>query len=306
MRAFKYGTVREWVLGLEVVLPTGEVIKTGALTSKSVTGLDLTRLFIGSEGTLGIITKAILKLRPLPEAIVRLSAFFDRIEDVVTAVRKMIEAGIMPLMMEFLDRDIIRMVNDWLKLDLPEAEAMMIIDLDGTKEQIERLSKEVEKILEEARASNFRRAATAEEMASLYLARKAAYPSIFRLGKGSMMGDICVPISKLPDAFRLVKEIAKKHGVYVAIFGHVGDGNLHPLFSVDLRDPKEVEKVLKCYDEIMRAALQLGGSVTAEHGIGISKLRLLEEECGTEAVKVMKTIKRALDPNNIMNPGKWI
>jgi len=307
LRGAKYGTTRDWVLGLEVVLPTGDVINTGSATLKWSTGYDLTRLFIRSEGTLGVITKAILKLRPLPEAIVRMTAFFNRLEDVGVAVGKVWEAGVVPLIMELLDRGAIRSVNSYLNLGLPDVEAMVIIDVDGVKGEVEKQASRVEKILMEAGAFDVKTALTKEEMDKLYLARRSAYPSLFRVFKKTAIpDDTCVPISKLPEALRRAKEISDKWGVYTIFIGHIGDGNMHPVFCVDVADPKEVDKALKCYEEICRMVLSLGGTIAAEHGIGIVKSKLIEEECGGKAMEIMKAIKRVFDPNNIMNPDKWV
>lgn len=307
LRGAKYGTTRDWVLGLEVVLPTGDVIKTGSATLKWSTGYDLTRLFIRSEGTLGVITKAVLKLRPLPEAIARMAAFFNSLEDVGIAVGRIWEAGIVPLIMELLDKGAIKSVNSYLNLGLPEAEAMVIIDVDGVKGEVEKLASRVERILMESGAFGVRVASTREEMDKLYLARRAAYPSLFRVFKKTAIpDDTCVPIDKLPKALRRVKEISEKWGVYTIVIGHIGDGNMHPVFCVDVADPKEVEKALKCYEEICRMVLELGGTIAAEHGIGIVKAKLIEEEYGGKVMDIMRAIKRVFDPNNIMNPGKWV
>jgi len=305
MRVLKYGTARDWVLGLEVVLPTGEVIKTGAITLKSVTGFDLTRLFVGSEGTLGIITKAFLKLRPIPEALIRMSAAFREIETAGLAVGKILEAGIVPTIMEIVNIDFIRSMNKWLKLGLPEVDAIMIIDLDGTREEVDKLAGKVEKVLKDVGAMDIKRATTAKEMEDLYLARKAAYPSLFQvLGKTAVPDDYCVPINKLPEAFKLARETAQKLGLHTAMLAHAGDGNIHPVWSVDARNLEEVDRLLKCYPEMCRGVLKLGGSVSAEHGIGIGKAPFVEEEYGKKVVEIMQAIKKVFDPNNIMNPGK--
>ena len=305
MRALKYGTARDWVLGLEVALPTGEVIKTGAITLKSVTGFDLTRLFVGSEGTLGIITKAFLKLRPIPEALLRISAAFREIETAGLAVGKILEAGIVPTIMEIVNIDFIRSINKWLKLGLPEVDAIMIIDLDGTQEEVEKLGEKVEKVLKDVGAMEIKRATTAKEMEELYLARKAAYPSLFQvLTKTAVPDDYCVPINKLPEAFKLTRETAQKWGMHTAMLAHAGDGNIHPVWSVDARNPEEVDRVLKCYHEMCRGILKIGGSVSAEHGVGIGKAPFVEAEYGKKVVEIMQAIKKIFDPNNIMNPGK--
>jgi len=305
LRGARYGTTREWVLGLEVVLPTGEIIRTGARTLKSVTGYDLTHLFIGSEGTLGVITKAILKVHPLPEAVIRMFASFDRIETAGKAVGKIFENRIVPTMLEIIDRSFIRSVNEWLKLGLPEVDAIMLIDVEGTREGVEKLAERVERVLRDVGALEIRRATTAKEMADLYLARGAAYSSLFRVtGKTVVPDDCCVPVDKLPQAFKMVREVSKKWGIPVYILAHAGDGNFHADWPADAKKPEEIERALKCYIEVCREVLKLGGSISAEHGIGLVKAELVEEEYSRKVVEIMRAIKRIFDPNNIMNPGK--
>jgi glycolate oxidase len=305
MRALKYGTARDWVLGLQVVLPTGEMIRTGARTLKSNVGYDLTRLIVGSEGTLGVITEACLKVRPAPETTSRLSAFFNEIEKAGAAVAKIFESGVTPVIVELMDRNVIRAANEWLHLGLPDAEASMLIDLDGTKEEVENTAKKVEHILTEAGATDVQRAASKEEMEQLYLIRREGQIALPRLtGKMTMPHDFCVPLSKLPEALRKVQELAEKWKMPVAILSHAGDGNVHPIFSVDVTDSSEMKRARELNKEICMMALDLGGTVSGEHGIGIDKAELMEHECGENSLRVMRSIKRAFDPNNIMNPGK--
>lgn len=305
MRALKYGTARDWVLGLKVVLPTGEIIRTGATTLKSNVGYDLTRLIVGSEGTLGVITEASLKIRPLPEIASRLSAFFDEMERAGAAVSKIFQSGVTPVIVELMDRNIIRGVNEWLHRGFPETEAYMLIDLDGTKEEVENTVKKVEGILREAGAKDVKLAASKEDMEELYVIRRegaAALPRVTE--KMNITHDFCVPLSKLPEAFQKVQELAKRWNIPVAILSHAGDGNIHPIFSVDLKDPDEVKRAKELNAEICRMALRLGGTISGEHGIGLDKADLMGEECSEDVLRIMRSIKRVFDPNNIMNPGK--
>ena len=304
MRALKYGTTRDWVLGLEVVLPTGEVIRTGASTLKCASGWDLTRLFVRSEGMLGIITKAILKVRPLPESALRMLAMFNELETAALTVGKIFEAGVVPTIMEILDRSTIDVVNEYTKLRLPEAESIIILDIDGTKEECEKLAAKVKSLFLEIGAKGVLLATTAKEMEDLYIARKAAIPALSRVKPTTLVEDITVPVSKLPDMIKRIEEISKKYGIFVATFGHAGDGNLHPILCTDERNPDEWDQAMRCYGEICRVAIELGGTISGEHGVGLCKAPYFEEEVDKFTIGVMRKIKKALDPNNIMNPGK--
>jgi glycolate oxidase len=305
MRALKYGTTRDWVLGLKVVLPNGEVIKTGSKTFKGNAGYDLTRLFVGSEGTLGIITEATLKLRPIPEAESRICAYFDSIEKAGVAVSKIYMAGIVPAAMELMDKGIIIAVNKWLGKKFPEMDACLTVSVDGSKEEVEALANKVERVLKESGASQVLRATTQEEFNEIWLIRSegaTALPNV--TGKMNVTHDVCVPISKLPEVFKEIRKICEKYGIPVAILSHAGDGNVHAIFSVNLKDPEETAKAKKAHDEMCRYIIKIGGTISGEHGIGIDKAELLVEEVGPVAMELMRSIKRLLDPNNIMNPGK--
>ncbi|MCL7399542.1 MAG: FAD-binding oxidoreductase [Thaumarchaeota archaeon] len=305
MRALKYGTTRDWVLGLKVVLPNGEVIKTGSKTFKGNAGYDLTRLFVGSEGTLGIITEATLKLRPIPEAESRICAYFDSIEKAGVAVSKIYMAGIVPAAMELMDKGVIIAVNKWLGKKFPEMDACLIVSVDGSKEEVGALANKVERVLKESGASQVLRATTQEEFNEIWLIRSegaTALPNV--TGKMNVTHDVCVPISKLPEVFKEIRKICEKYGIPVAILSHAGDGNVHAIFSVNLKDPEETAKAKKAHDEMCRYIIKIGGTISGEHGIGIDKAELLVEEVGPVAMELMRSIKRLLDPNNIMNPGK--
>jgi glycolate oxidase len=304
MRALKYGTTRDWVLGLEVVLATGEVIRTGALTLKCATGWDLTRLFVRSEGTLGIITKAILKVRPIPESLLRMFATFDKLETAAAAVGKIFDAGVVPTIMEILDRTTIHVVNDYAKTELPDVEAVMILDVDGTEEECNKLAAKIESIFLGVGAKDVQRATNAKETTDLYRARKSAIAALSRVKPTTLIEDVTVPVSKLPSMIRRIDEISKRYRIFVATFGHAGDGNLHPTLCTDERDPEEWERAMKCYRDICLAAIEMGGTISGEHGIGLCKTPYFEDEVGRETIEVMRRIKRALDPLNILNPGK--
>lgn len=305
MRALKYGTTRDWVLGLKVVLPTGDIISTGSYTHKSNVGYDLTRLFIGSEGTLGIITEAILKVHPLPEAVLRMSATLHELERVRAVITKIFDIGILPTMIELMDRNIIRAINKWLGLGVPESEVYVIIDIDGEEEEIEKYAKRVESLLVEEDANNIQYSTEKEIIERIYTIRREAATALPKVtGKTNVTLDFCVPIDKLPESIKEVHRIARKWDLVVSILAHAGDGNVHPIFSIDINDPDEIKRFMMCKVEIYKMSLQLGGTISGEHGIGIDKADLIEKEHGEKALEIMRSIKRIFDPNNIMNPGK--
>lgn len=305
MRALKYGTTRDWVLGLKVVLPNGKLIRTGSYTIKGNAGYDLTRLFIGSEGTLGIITEAVLKLRPIPEATERVSAYFDSIEKAGAAVTRIFMSGIVPSAIELMDKAVIRAVSKWLGKSFPDMDAYLIVDVDGFKDEVKSAAAKVESILKESGAFQVLRPSSQEEFNEISLIRSegaTALPNI--TGKSNMTIDVCVPLSKLPEAFKSIRMMAERHGVPVAMLSHAGDGNIHAIFSVDYNDPKDFQRAKMAHDEVCRYAISIGGTISGEHGVGIDKAELLVEEYGEDAIELMRAIKRVIDPNNIMNPGK--
>jgi glycolate oxidase len=304
MRALKYGTTRDWVLGLEAVLPTGEVIRTGSSTLKCACGYDLTRLLVRSEGTLGIITKIVLKVRPLPESVLRMVAMFDDLAMAAKAVGKIFEAGIVPAIMEILDRSTIRVVKEYAKLNLPDVEAMMILDIDGTKEECEKLAAKAEAVLLSVEAKGIMRATTPKEKEEIYAARKSAIAALSRIRPTTLVEDVTVPVSKLPEMIKQIGDISKRYGIFVATFGHAGDGNLHPILCTDERDKEEWGRAMSCYRDICLAAVELGGTISGEHGIGLCKAPYIGDEVDAATMGAMRKIKWALDPNNIMNPGK--
>ncbi len=304
MRGIRYGVTSNWVLSLEVVLPTGEVVRTGSRALKCVAGYDLTKLFIGSEGTLGIVTKATLKVLPLPEFTARVMAVFDRVDEAVALVSKIYEARVTPLIMEFIDRNSQKAINKWLNLGLPESGAILIVDLDGSEEGVKKQLSKLEKVMREAGAREIKHATTSEEKDRLYQARSNAYPSMFKLGKPNVLvEDITVPVSRLPEAVKKIYSIVEKYNLFVGIIGHIGDGNLHPNIVFDERNRDEFRRVMDCHREISKLALELQGTITGEHGIGFVKADFLPREIGKVNFNLMKQIKRVFDPNGIMNPG---
>jgi glycolate oxidase len=302
LRAVKYGVTKDYVLGLQVVLPTGEVIRTGGRTVKSVAGYDLTRLFIGSEGTLGIATEIIVRLLPLPQTVRTLSAFFPSIEEAAAAVSTLITGRILPRAVEFIDRAALGAVESYLKEDLSGgAAAMLLIEVDGTADSTAREISTVEALMSEAGATRIIRAETDAERARIWKARRAISPALYTIKPKKLNEDIVVPRSKIPEIIRTIREIADRHGLLIANFGHAGDGNIHTNIMVDEADREKGESAVR---EIFEATVRLGGSISGEHGIGIAKAAYLPLELGPDTLTVMKKIKHTLDPNNILNPGK--
>ena len=302
----KYGQTREWVLGLEVVLADGTVIRTGGRNVKDVAGYSLTHLFVGSQGTLGIITEATLRLRPLPGPRATLLAFFASVEAAGDAVAAMARNGLVPVTLELLDHETILAVDDWHHLGLDrEAAAMLMVESDAPGSSAADELDQAEAACEATGATSIVRAADATEADLLRQARRLALRALERQGT-VRMEDVGVPRARVPDLLRAIERIAAAHRVRVATFGHAGDGNLHPNLIFDRDDPEAGRLTHLVRDEIFRAALEMGGTVTAEHGIGAARLEWLPIQRGEAAVAVMRAIKNALDPLRILNPGRVI
>jgi len=302
LRAVKYGVTKDYVLGLEVVLPTGEIIRTGGRTLKSVAGYDLTKLIVGSEGTLGIATTIILKLLPLPESVRTIAVSFESIEAAAAAVSSIIADRILPRALELMDSAALRAVEKHLGEDISGgAAAMLIIEVDGPPASTEREIERVTEIAGRAGATRVNRAGSEAERERLWKARRSLSPALYAIKPKKINEDIVVPRSRIPDILREIGEIAKQHGLLIVNFGHAGDGNIHTNIMIDEGDAPRAEIAVK---EIFAAVLRMKGSISGEHGIGLSKAAYLPMELGPDALKTMKRIKDALDPNNILNPGK--
>lgn len=304
-RCFKYGVTRDYVLGLEVVLADGRVLRTGGRTVKNVTGYDLTRLIIGSEGTLGVVTEATLRLAPRPEATQTLMAVFPRLEDAAETNAAIVARGVTPATLEIMDQLTLKVVENYLHLGLPvAAEAVLIIGVDGFQETVERQAAMVAEICRELGASEVRVARTPEESEELWRARRSISTAITQVKPTKIGEDVAVPPSRIPEMIRRLQYLREQTGLTMAIYGHVGDGNIHPNIVTDLRDQAEMARVEETLEEIARVALELGGTLSGEHGIGTLKAPYLEMEVGETGIDVMRRIKRALDPAGILNPGK--
>lgn len=302
LRAVKYGVTKDYVLGLEVVLPTGEIIRTGGRTLKGVAGYDLTKLMVGSEGTLGVATEIILKLLPLPESVRTVSAFFPDVDSAATSASQIIASRILPRALEFVDQAALRAVEGYLKEDLSHgAAAMLLVEVDGPADSTEREMRLIEKILTQADAVRVIRADSEVERERLWKARRSISPALYSLKPKKINEDIVVPRSRIPDILRAISVIAEKHHLLIVNFGHAGDGNIHTNILVDEVEEPRAEIAVK---EIFEAVLRMNGSISGEHGIGLSKAAYLPMELGPDSLAAMKRIKHALDPNTILNPGK--
>jgi len=305
LRGLKYGVTRDYVMGLEVVLPSGEVIFTGNKCVKDVAGYSLRDLFIGSEGTLGVVTKVLLSLIPKPAAGKTLLAIFDRMEDAANTVSAIIAAKIIPCTLEFLDRVTINCVEDYAAIGLPrEAAAILLMETDGHPAAVGEEANRMAEIARSLHAREVRVAQTAEEGARLATARRAAFSSLARIAPTTILEDATVPRSELAQMVEHIQLVAAKYDLKVGTFGHMGDGNLHPTFLTNEKDAEEMHRVELAMKEIFDRALALGGTITGEHGVGLAKKPFLQGAVGELNLGVMKQIKRAFDPKGVLNPGK--
>jgi glycolate oxidase len=304
-RCVKYGVTKDFILGLEVVTPTGDIITTGGPTMKGVVGYDLTKLLCGSEGTLGIITRIVIKLLPLPEAKQTMLVLFDSIDGAAQAVSAIIRGKIIPTTLEFMDGRTIDCVRQATGLEVPEeARAVLIIEVDGDREFLDKQVARIAEIIRPLGVVETRVATTSEESEALWQIRRSVSASLRKVNPDKFNEDICVPRSKVPEMIRKVDAIAERHGVAIVNFGHAGDGNIHVNIMIDKKIPGELEKAEKAIEDVFKGALELGGTMSGEHGVGIAKAAYIPLEITPLAAEYMKSIKRALDPNNILNPGK--
>ena len=305
LRGLKYGVTRDYVMGLEVVLPDGRIAQFGNACVKDVAGYSMKDLFIGSEGTLGIITEVLLKVLPRPAARRTMLASYDRMEDAAQTVSDIIAAKIIPCTLEFLDRMTIGCVEDYAKIGLPrDCEALLLMETDGHPAAV---AEEAEQMLALARARGARDVRVARDDAEalqLASARRSAFSALARVRPTTILEDVTVPRDKLAEMVAFVAEVAKKHNLLVGTFGHMGDGNLHPTFLTDERNTEEMARVHEALEDIVTKTLALGGTITGEHGVGLAKKAWLRRQVGENSHDLMREIKRAWDPRNLLNPGK--
>ena len=303
-RAVKYGVTRDYVLGLEAVLPTGEIIETGTAAAKGVVGYDLTRLLVGSEGTLGVVTGARLRLVPRPLALKTLRAVFADVACAASAVAEITGARIVPCTLELMDGECIRCVEEYAGLDLGGAGAMLLIEVDGAAEAVEGEAARIAELCRAAGAVEVRAAADGAERRELWKARRAMSPALSRLRPRKINEDVVVPRARIVELVDGVREVAGRREVLIACFGHAGDGNIHVNVMIDDSDADEAARGEAAVRDVFELALRLGGTISGEHGIGTSKAPYLSMELSAEVVALMKRIKAAFDPMGVLNPGK--
>jgi glycolate oxidase len=306
LKGRKYGVTRNYVLGMEAVLADGQVITTGILDGDGSGSYDMESLLIGSEGTLALVTKIALKLLDKPKFEKTLLATFDKIEDAAEVVAAITASGVIPSILEFIDGDTLECVLDYVKLEnIEKSEAVLLIEVDGNDQQeVENEFEEVQKICKDKRAKSLQIAQTDADKEKLWKVRRSISASLLKIAPTKVNEDICVPASQLPAMVKKIKELSKKHNVSINNFGHAGDGNLHVTFMCDSQNQEQMERVEKAVDELFEHTLKLGGTLSGEHGIGVTKSKYLEWEVGKEGIQMMKRIKSAFDPDNIINPGK--
>lgn len=304
-RCVKYGVTKDYIMGLEVVTPTGDIIHTGGKTLKNVVGYDLTKLFVGSEGTLGIVTKIILRLLPKPAAKKTMLVQFATIEGAAKAVAAIIGAKIIPTTLEFLDGATIDCIRSTSPIALPEnCRAVLIIEVDGDADMLDPQIKRIQDIIQHLGILATKIAANHEESEEIWQVRRNVSPSLRRVNPDKFNEDIVVPRSKVPDMIRALEKLSTEYGVPIVNFGHAGDGNIHVNIMVDLQQQGMAEKVDEVLDKVFQAAIDLRGSISGEHGIGTAKAKYLGMELDGTTIAYMRRIKDAFDPNHILNPGK--
>ena len=307
LRGLRYGVTRDYVMGLEFFDVNGELVKSGARTVKCVTGYNLCGLLVGSEGTLGVFNKIILKLIPMPAASKAMMAVFSQVSEASETVSSIIANRIVPVTLEFMDNFTIRAVEDYAHVGLPvDAAALLLIEVDGHPAQVEEDAARVEELCRQMGAMHVRVAQDAQERDKVWEARRAALSALSRIKPTTVLEDATVPRSKIPAMIRSIDEISRTFHLTIGTFGHAGDGNLHPTILTDRRDKEEWTRVEQAVDAIFDRALALGGTLSGEHGIGTAKSKYMEKETSRATILYSRRIKAALDPKNILNPGKII
>lgn len=305
LRGLKYGVTRDYVMGLEVVLPDGRIVRLGNACVKDVAGYSMKDLFIGSEGTLGIITEVLLKLLPKPTARRTMLASYDRMEDAAQTVSAIIAARIIPCTLEFLDRVTIGCVEDYAKIGLPrDCAALLLMETDGHPAAVDDEAKRMLEIARAHGARDVRVAADEAEALQLASARRSAFSALARVRPTTILEDVTVPRDRLAEMVGFIAEVAERYRLKVGTFGHMGDGNLHPTFLTDERDTDEMHRVHAALEEIVDRTLAVGGTITGEHGVGLAKKPWLRRQLGESSHQLMRDIKHALDPRGLLNPGK--
>ena len=304
-RAVKYGVTRDYVLGLRAVLASGEIIKTGVATAKGVAGYDLARLLTGSEGTLAIISEVTLKLIAMPEKVKTMALLFNKIEDAANTVSAIIREAVLPRCIEFMDRAAINCVKNDFGFDVADnVEALLLIEIDGESKIVENNFDKLKTFCKNRNVFNIVCADNQKEAADLWKARKALSPALFKIAPNKINEDIVVPVDKIPNLVKKIELMKKETKLFIVSFGHAGDGNIHCNIMYDKQNPDELQKAQKAVDDLFAYTLKLGGTITGEHGVGITKMKYLPDEIGQVEIQIMKKIKDVFDPKGILNPGK--
>ena len=304
--AVKYGVTRDYIIGLEVVMPTGEILHTGVRTEKGVVGYDLTRLFIGSEGTLGIFTKMIIRALPLPEKKETWLLTFTSLADATGIVTKILSSGITPCTLEYMDRTTVNLVKDHISLDLaPATRALILLEIDGSEAAVDEQKEQLVRYLEQHNI-RYIYADGQEQHGAIWQARRSISPASFTLRPDKISEDIVVPRSRIPDLVNFTENLGRDLDLTILTFGHAGDGNIHVNIMVDKGNPAENEKGQEAKKRLFEHVMTLGGTLSGEHGVGITKAPFLSLELDETSMEFMEKIKTLFDPNNILNPGKII
>lgn len=307
-RCLKYGVTGDYVMGLTVVLADGRIIRTGGKAIKNVTGYNLTQLFVGSEGTLGVITEVLVKLVSMPRYVRTLLAIFPRLDDASQSVNRVLASGVVPSTLELMDETAIACIEEAMHLGLPlDKEAILILEADGNDEPaVLREIDTITQICRQGGASEIKIAQSEAEREDLWRARRGLLPSLARRAPSQLLEDVTVPRSAIPEMVRRVKEIAREQDLPIVVFGHAGDGNLHPTILFDQRDPDQWARANKAAEATFAAALELGGTLSGEHGIGTLKREYMELALGSDSIELQRQLKQTFDPKNILNPGKML
>ncbi|OQC48045.1 MAG: putative FAD-linked oxidoreductase [Deltaproteobacteria bacterium ADurb.Bin026] len=301
----KYGVTKQYILGIEVVLPTGEIVNLGGRTLKNVVGYDLLHIFISSEGTLGVITKAELKLNPIPPARKTTMVVFGDVAKAGESVFRVLENGVIPDKIELLDNWVINRIEEMMPMGLPkDADAVLLFECDGIAEAVEKETEKIVEITKKYGAVDARVAKDADEANKYWLARRAGFAAVFGKAKTVFAEDVTVPRGKIPALINRCKELAKKFNLEIVVLGHAGDGNLHPAILTDISNKEHYDRAVQAMDGIIEAAVEFGGVLSGEHGIGLEKQKFFRKVTDPVVVDMMKNVKALFDPNNIMNPGK--
>jgi glycolate oxidase len=307
--AVKYGVTRDYVLGLEVVLPDGRPMHTGVRTAKGVVGYDLTRLFIGSEGTLGIITKIVLRLLALPTHKETYLVLTDSLQQATVLVSEILKSGILPNTLEYMDQTALHVVNEYLPLELPQrTRALLLIEVDGDEKSTEEQGKKLLSLLADRQIFpgilEIRQAQNAEEVEDIWRARRSISPATFKLRPHKISEDVVVPKTKIPQLVDFTEKLSRELDIVILTFGHAGDGNIHVNIMVDKDNPEENQKGQTAKKRLFEHVMTLSGTLSGEHGIGITKAPYLSLELDEPSLELMQNIKSMFDPNNVLNPGK--